>query len=74
MQEGKVITYALRLLKKHECNYPTHDLRLAVVVLALKIWRYYLFGEKSHIFTDHKGLKYVFDQKDLNMRQKNGLS
>ncbi|TYK07530.1 DNA/RNA polymerases superfamily protein [Cucumis melo var. makuwa] len=54
MQEGKVIAYTSRQLKKHECNYPTHNLELAAVVLALKIWRHYLFGEKRHIFTDHK--------------------
>ncbi|KAA0055470.1 DNA/RNA polymerases superfamily protein [Cucumis melo var. makuwa] len=54
MQEGKVIAYTSRQLKKHECNYPIHDLELAAVVLALKIWRYYLFGKKCHIFTDHK--------------------
>ncbi|KAL0536750.1 hypothetical protein IC582_025710 [Cucumis melo] len=61
MQDGNVIAYASRQLKEHECNYPTHDLELAAVVLALKIWRHYLFGEKCHIFTDHKSLKYIFD-------------
>ncbi|KAL0544358.1 hypothetical protein IC582_019472 [Cucumis melo] len=60
-------------LKEHECNYPTHDLELAVVVLALKIWRHYLFGEKCHTFTDHKSLKYIFDQKELNLRQRRWL-
>ncbi|TYK05031.1 reverse transcriptase [Cucumis melo var. makuwa] len=54
MQEGKVIAYPSRQLKKHECNYPTYDLELPAVVLALKIWRHYLFGKKCHIFTDHK--------------------
>ncbi|TYK11055.1 reverse transcriptase [Cucumis melo var. makuwa] len=54
IQDENVIAYALRHLKTHECNYPTHDLELAAVVLALKIWRHYLFGEKCHIFTDHK--------------------
>lgn len=68
MQEGKVIAYASRQLKKHECNYPTHVLELAAVVLALKIWRHYRFGEKYHIFTDHKSLKYIFDQKAINLR------
>ncbi|KAL0541099.1 hypothetical protein IC582_021131 [Cucumis melo] len=68
MQEGKVIAYTSRQLKKHEYNYPTHDLELAVVVLALKIWRHYLFGEKCHIFIDHKSLKYIFNQKELNLR------
>ncbi|KAL0544225.1 hypothetical protein IC582_019338 [Cucumis melo] len=61
MQEGKVIAYTSRQLKKHECSYPTHDLELAAVVLALKIWRHYLFDEKCHIFTDHKSLKYILD-------------
>ncbi|KAL4032686.1 hypothetical protein IC575_005767 [Cucumis melo] len=73
MQEGKVIAYTSRQLKKHECNYPIHDLELAAVVLALKIWRYYLFGKKCHIFTDHKSLKYIFDQKELNLRQRRWL-
>ena len=56
MKEGKVITYASRQLKKHELNYPTHDLKLAAVVFALKLWRHYLYGEKCQIFTDHKSL------------------
>ncbi|KAL0536830.1 hypothetical protein IC582_025792 [Cucumis melo] len=73
MQDGNVIAYASRQLKEHECNYPTHDLELAAVVLALKIWRHYLFGEKCHIFTDHKSLKYIFDQKELNLRQRRWL-
>ena len=70
MQDGKVITYASRQLKKQECDYPTHDLELAAVILTLKIWRHYLFGKKCHIFTDHKSLKYIFDQKELNLRQR----
>ena len=53
MQQGKVIAYASRQLKKHEENYPTHDLELAAVVFALKIWRHYLYGETFQIFTDH---------------------
>ncbi|KAL4025983.1 hypothetical protein IC575_014389 [Cucumis melo] len=73
MQDVNVIAYASRQLKEHECNYPTHDLELAAVVLALKIWRHYLFGEKCHIFTDHKSLKYIFDQKELNLRQRRWL-
>ena len=60
MQDGRVIAYASRQLKKHEVNYPTHDLELADVVHALKIWRHYLLGNKVHIFTDHKSLKYIF--------------
>ncbi|GKC40556.1 reverse transcriptase domain-containing protein [Tanacetum coccineum] len=70
MQRGKVIAYASRQLKKHEKNYTTHDLKLGVVVFALKIWRHYLYGTKSVIYTDHKSLQYIFDQKDLNMRQR----
>jgi hypothetical protein len=60
MQNGKVIAYASRQLKVHECNYPTHDLELAAVVFALKIWRHYLYGEHCEIYTDHKSLKYFF--------------
>ena len=69
MQEGRVIAYASRQLRKHETNYLTHDLELAAVVFALKIWRSYLYGEKVQIFTDHQSLKYVFTQGDLNLRQ-----
>jgi ribonuclease HI len=60
MQQGKVIAYASRQLKNHERNYPTHDLELAAIVYALKIWRHYLFQEKVEIYTDHKSLKYIF--------------
>nr|GEY59555.1 putative reverse transcriptase domain, ribonuclease H-like domain, aspartic peptidase domain protein [Tanacetum cinerariifolium] len=70
MQRGKVIEYALRQLKIHEKNYTTHDLELGAVVFALKIWRHYLYGTKSVIYTDHKSLQYIFDQKELNMRQR----
>ena len=70
MQEGKVIAYASRQLKTHEKNYPTHDLELAAVVFALKIWRHYLYGSKFDVFSDHKSLKYLFDQRELNMRQR----
>ncbi|GJR27773.1 putative reverse transcriptase domain-containing protein [Tanacetum coccineum] len=70
MQQGNVISYASRQLKKHEKNYTTHDLELGAVVFALKIWRHYLYGMKSVIYTDHKSLQYIFDQKDLNMRQR----
>ena len=69
MQNGKVIAYSSRQLKKHEHNYPTHDLEMAAVVFALKIWRHFLYGERFEIFTDHKSLKYIFDQKELNLRQ-----
>ncbi|KAL4037574.1 hypothetical protein IC575_001171 [Cucumis melo] len=70
---GKVVAYASRQLKSHEQNYPTHDLELAAVVFALKIWRHYLYGEKIQIFMDHKSLKYFFTQKELNMRQRRWL-
>ena len=64
MQNGKVIAYASRQLKPYEANYPPHDLELAAIVFALKIWRHYLYGVKCRIFTDHKSLKYIFTQKD----------
>ncbi|WVZ83394.1 hypothetical protein U9M48_030552 [Paspalum notatum var. saurae] len=73
MQEGRVIAYASRQLRKHEANYPTHDLELAAVVHALKIWRHYLLGNTCHIFTDHKSLKYILTQPELNMRQRRWL-
>ena len=73
MQCGKVISYASRQLKTHEVNYPTHDLELAVVVFALKIWRHYLYGVKCTIYTDHKSLHYFMDQQNLNMRQRRWL-
>ncbi|KAK9147143.1 hypothetical protein Sjap_007046 [Stephania japonica] len=73
MQESRVIAYASRQLKIHEKNYPTHDLELAAVVFALKIWRHYLYGERFVLFTDHKSLKYLFTQKELNMRQRRWL-
>ena len=69
MQDGKVVAYASRQLKPHEKNYPTHDLNLVVVVFALKIGRHYLYGEKCRIYTDHKSLKYLLTQKELNLRQ-----
>jgi hypothetical protein len=73
MQNEKVITYASRLLKPHEQNYPTHDLELAAIVHTLKKWRHYLIGNKCHIFTDHKSLKYIFTQPDLILRQRRWL-
>ena len=73
MQDGKVVAYASRQLKPHEQNYLTHDLELAAVVFALKIWRHYLYGEKYRIFIDHKSLKYLLTQKDLNLRQRRWL-
>ncbi|KAF8105196.1 hypothetical protein N665_0162s0071 [Sinapis alba] len=65
-----LIAYASRQLRPHEVNYPTHDLELAAVVFALKIWRSYLYGENVQILTDHQSLKYIFSQADLNMRQR----
>nr|GFB48605.1 putative polyprotein [Tanacetum cinerariifolium] len=73
MQHGKVIAYASRQLKPYEVNYPTHDLELVVVVFALKIWRHYLYGESCYVFADHKSLKYIFTQRELNMRQRRWL-
>nr|ABA93571.1 retrotransposon protein, putative, Ty3-gypsy subclass [Oryza sativa Japonica Group] len=73
MQDGKVVAYASRQLRPHEKNYPTHDLELAAVVHALKIWRHYLFGTRTEVYTDHKSLKYIFTQPDLNMRQRRWL-
>jgi hypothetical protein len=69
MQEGHVIAYVSRQLQKYELNNPTHDLELAGVVHALKIWRHYIMGTKCQVYTDHKSLKYIFTQKDLNLRQ-----
>jgi len=70
MQERRVVAYASRELKVHERNYPTYDLELAVVVLALKILRHYLYGIQFQVLSDHKNLKYLFDQKELNMGQR----
>ena len=69
MQHRKVIAYASRQLKDYETRYPTHDLELAAVVFALKIWRHYLYGLHCDVYTDHKTLKYLFTQKQLNVRQ-----
>jgi hypothetical protein len=60
MQEGQVVCYASRQLRKHEENYPTYDLELAAVIHALKIWRHYLIGHRCEIYSDHKSLKYIF--------------
>ena len=73
MQEGRVIAYVSRQLRRHEENYPIHDLEIAAVVHALKIWRHYLLGKTCNIYTDHKSLKYIFTQAELNMRQKRWL-
>nr|GEU99440.1 putative reverse transcriptase domain-containing protein [Tanacetum cinerariifolium] len=73
MQREKVISYASRQLKIHKTNYTTHDLELGAVVFALKIWRNYLYGTKCTVFTDHKSLQHILDQKELNMRQRRWL-
>ena len=69
MQDRRVIDYASIALRRHEENYATHDLELAVVVHPLKIWRHYLLGNPIHIYSDHKSLKYIFTQSELNLRQ-----
>nr|GFB63345.1 retrovirus-related Pol polyprotein from transposon 17.6 [Tanacetum cinerariifolium] len=73
MQREKVISYASRQLKIPEKNYTTHDLEHGAVVFALKIWRHYLYGTKCTVFTDHKSLQHILDQKELNMRQRRWL-
>ncbi|GJR63413.1 putative reverse transcriptase domain-containing protein [Tanacetum coccineum] len=73
MQNKKVIAYASQQLKIHEKNYTTHDLELGAVVFALKMWRHYLYGMKCTMFTDHKSLQHILDQKELNMRQRRWL-
>ncbi|GJY72634.1 putative reverse transcriptase domain-containing protein [Tanacetum coccineum] len=73
MQRERVIAYASRQLKPHEENYTTHDLELGEVVFALKIWRHYMYGTKCIVFTDHKSLQHILDQKELNMRQRHWL-
>jgi hypothetical protein len=73
IQENRVIAYASRALRPHEKNYPTHDLELAAVVHALKLWWHYLMGNRCNIYTDHKSLIYIFTQSDLNMRQRRWL-
>ena len=70
MQSGRVVTYGSHQLKNQEQNYPTHDMELAAVVFALKIWHHYLFGEQFEVYSDHKSLKYIFTQRNLNMRQR----
>ncbi|KAL8147704.1 hypothetical protein AgCh_005141 [Apium graveolens] len=72
-EHDKVIAYDSRQLKPYEEKYLTHDLELAAIVFALKIWRHYFYGEKCKIYTDHKSLKYIFTQKELNMRQRRWL-
>ncbi|GJV17667.1 putative reverse transcriptase domain-containing protein [Tanacetum coccineum] len=73
MQKEKVIAYASCQLKIHKKNYTTHDLELGSVVFALKSWRHYLYRTKCTVFTDHKSLQHILDQKELNMRQRRWL-
>jgi len=70
IQDKRPVAYASRQLKVHEKNYSTHELELAAVVFALKTWRHYLYGSQFQVFNDHKSLKYLFDQKERNMRQR----
>jgi hypothetical protein len=73
IQDGHVAAYASRQLRKYEEKYPTHDLELAAVVHALKIWRHYIIGKRCEVYSDHKSLKYIFTQPDLNLRQQRWL-
>jgi hypothetical protein len=73
MQDDHVVAYASRQLRKHEAHYLTHYLELAAVVHALKIWRHYLIGKRCELYTDHKSLKYIFTQSNLNLRQRRWL-
>jgi hypothetical protein len=73
MQEGRVISYSSHQLRHYEGNYPTHDLELAAMVMALRTWQHYLLKNVVHIYTDHKSLQYIFAQLDLNMRQRRWL-
>ena len=70
MQFRKVVAYGSHQLRNHEQNYPTHNMKLVAVVFALKIWCHYLYGEQFEMYSDHKSLKYIFTQWDLNMRQR----
>jgi hypothetical protein len=73
MQDGHIVAYASRQLRKHEAQYPTHDLELAAVVYALKILRHYLMVKRCELYTDHCRLKYIFTQLNLNLRQRRWL-
>ena len=72
MQHERIIAYASIQLRNHEKNYPTHDQELAAVIFVLKIWRHYLYGVSCVVYTDHKSLKYIFTQKELNMGKGDG--
>jgi hypothetical protein len=73
MQDGHVVAYASQQLRKHEAHYPTHDLELAAIVHALNIWRHYLMRKRCELYMDHKRLKYIFTQSNLNLRQRRWL-
>ena len=73
IQSGRVVAYGSRQCKNHDQSYPAHDMELAAIVLDLKAWRHYLYGEQFEVFSDHKSLKYIFTQRDLNMRQRRGM-
>jgi hypothetical protein len=73
MQDGHAVVYASRQLRKHEEKYPTHDLELAAIVHALKIWRHYIIGKRCEVYSDHNSLKYIFTKPDLNLRQRRWL-
>ena len=70
MQSGKVVAYGSRQLKNHKQSYPTHDMELEAIFFSLKAWCHYLYSEQFEVFLDHKSLKYIFTQQDLNMRQR----
>ena len=70
MQSGRVVAYGSCQLKNHEQNYPIHDMELVAVIFALKIWHHYLYGEQFKVYSDHKSMKYIFTQRDLNMRRR----
>ena len=70
MQSERVVAYGSHQLKHHEHNYPIHDMELAAIVFALKIWRHYLYDEEFEVYSNHKSLKYIFTQRDLNMSQR----
>jgi hypothetical protein len=69
MQDGHVISYESRKINEHERNYVTHDLELVAIIHALKMWHHYLLGHIFVLMTDHNGMKYLFDQPHLNVRQ-----
>jgi hypothetical protein len=73
MQDGHVVAYTSRQMRKHEEHYPTHDSQLAAAAHALNIWRHYLIGKRCKIYSDHKSLKYIFTQPDFNLRQQRWL-